>query len=313
MSARRDMLAAGISDPALQQGYHQARVLNARYGRTYYLATLLLPRANRPAVHALYGFARYADNIVDGLEPAVADAERAELFDAWSAGVVADLTRGHSSDPLCLALLDTIARWDIPQQHFFDFLESMRTDLTVTEYQTYDDLARYMWGSAAVIGLQMLPILQRRAGRSDELEPYAINLGLAFQLTNFLRDIAEDLDRGRIYLPQESLARFRTDSARLRRARLTGEPDERVRAVIAFEIARARELYRRAEPGIALVHPTAQACLRTAWRLYSAILDEIERADYNVFRSRLSTSAALRARVAIPGLVQAWTARAGSG
>ena len=305
MTARRELLAAGITDPVLQQGYCQARALNAQHGRTYYLATLLLPPAKRPAVHALYGFARYADDIVDGLGSA--GPERAEQFDSWAAGVVADLARGSSADPLRRALLDTLGRWGIEHQYVLDFLDSMRADLTVTEYPTYDELAGYMWGSAAVIGLQMLPILGSRTG--GDLRADAIDLGLAFQLTNFLRDIAEDLDRGRIYLPQESLHRFGTDSAGLRRARLAGRPDDQVRAVIAFELARARELYRRAEPGIALVHPTSQACLRTAWKLYSAILDEIERADYNVFAARVSTSSGHRARVAVPGLVRSWTAR----
>lgn len=307
MTARRELRAAGITDPTLQQGYYQARALNAQHGRTYYLATLLLPPAKRPAVHALYGFARYADDIVDSLGSAGSDAQRAERFDSWAAGVVADLARGSSTDPLRRALLDTLARWAIEDQHVLDFLGSMRADLTVSEYATYQELAGYMWGSAAVIGLQMLPILGSRTGA--DLRPYAIDLGLAFQLTNFLRDIAEDLDRGRIYLPQESLHRFGTDSAGLRRARLVGRPDDRVRAVIAFEMARARELYRRAEPGIALVHPTSQACLRTAWKLYSAILDEIERAEYNVFAARVSTSPRQRARVAVPGLVRSWTAR----
>ena len=148
-----------------------------------------------------------------------------------------------------------------------------------------------------------------RPGSAAGRDGYAVDLGIAFQLTNFLRDIAEDLDRGRIYLPQETLERFGTDSAGLRRARLNGRPDDRIRAVIAFEIARARELYQRAEPGIALVHPTSQACLRTAWKLYSAILDEIERAGYNVFAARVSTSSRHRARVAVPGLVHSWTAR----
>jgi phytoene synthase len=310
MATRRDLLAAGIDDPVLQQGYRQARELNARHGKTYYLATLLLPRAKRPAVHALYGFARYADDIVDGLQ--VPPAERADRFERWADGVLADLARGRSSEPLCLALLDTIDRWQIPLRHFADFLASMRADLTVAEYPTYPDLARYMWGSASVIGLQMLPILERRPGCTESLDGYAADLGLAFQLTNFLRDVAEDLDRGRVYLPQQSLQRFGTDTAALLQARLTGQPDERVRAVIAFELDRARELYRSARPGIELVHPTSQPCLLAAWTLYSAILDEIERADHNVFRTRLSTSAAHRARVAIPGLVRAWTARAGS-
>jgi phytoene synthase len=294
----------------LQQGYRQARLLNARHGKTYYLSTLLLPRAKRPAVHALYGFARYADDIVDSLQLPL--AERVDRFEGWADGVLTDLARGSSSEPLCLALLDTIDRWQIPVRYFADFLASMRADLTVAEYPSYAELADYMWGSAAVIGLQMLPILGRRPGCTEELDGYAADLGRAFQLTNFLRDVAEDLDRGRVYLPQDTLHRFGTDTAALQQARLIGRPDSRIRDVLVYEIDRARGLYRSARPGIDLVHPTSRPCLLAAWRLYSAILDEIERADYNVFRTRVSTSAAHRARVAIPGLVQAWTARASS-
>ncbi|HEX8768830.1 MAG TPA: phytoene/squalene synthase family protein, partial [Jatrophihabitans sp.] len=244
--AQRELRAAGILEPRTQAGYARARALNAQHGRTYYLATQLLPVAKRPYVHALYGFARYADDIVDDLDPRLTPAERARRFDAWAQTFVADLERGVSAHPICQAVLDTIERWQIPPEHFVDFLHSMRMDLTVTEYQDFDGLAKYMWGSAAVIGLQMLPIL----GREDErvawsrLARPAADLGLAFQLTNFLRDVGEDLDRNRIYLPQESLDRFGVDRAALLRARATGAATEPIQQLIAFELERARGLYR---------------------------------------------------------------------
>ncbi|MDQ1741176.1 MAG: 15-cis-phytoene synthase, partial [Pseudonocardiales bacterium] len=308
--ARRELRAAGILEPRAQAGYAQARVLNAQHGRTYYLATQLLPAAKRPYVHALYGFARYADDIVDDLDPRLTDAERARRFDAWTEAFLTDLERGASADPLCDAVLDTIARWQIPREHFADFLNSMRMDLVVTEYQTFAELSRYMWGSAAVIGLQMLPILGRvdeRAGW-DGLRQPAIDLGLAFQLTNFLRDVAEDLDRGRVYLPQESLDRFGVDRAALVRARATGTACEPIRRLIAFELGRARELYRSARPGVDLVQRTSRDCLLTAWTLYGAILDEIEKAEYNVFSRRVSVGLNRRVSVAGAGLLRAaWT------
>jgi phytoene synthase len=312
-SARGELLAAGISDPALQAGYQQARALNAEHGKTYYLATLLLPAAKRPYVHALYGFARFADDIVDDLDPNLPGAERAQRFDAWAESFRRDLDRGSSADPICRAVLDTVGRWQIPTEYFLDFLDSMRQDLVVTEYQTYSDLAEYMWGSAAVIGLQMLPILGRadESGSAEILRQHAIELGIAFQLTNFLRDVGEDLDRGRIYLPQESLHRFGLDGTALRRARTTGIVAEPIRELIAFEIARARRLYRSASPGIELVHPSSRDCLRTAWTLYGAILDEIERADYNVLNFRVSVGLSRRVRVAGAGLVRARRARSG--
>lgn len=303
---RRGLAAAGITSRRLAEGYQLCRRLNAAHGKTYYLATLLLPAGKRPYVHALYGFARYADDIVDSFGD-----RRAARFEAWSAEFLADLELGTSADPVCRAVIDTIGRWNIRHSYFADFLAAMRTDLTVTSYQTHDDLAAYMWGSAAVIGLQMLPIL----GRADAsigtgvLEPYAADLGMAFQLTNFLRDIAEDLARGRVYLPQESLCTFGVDRDRLRRAARAGAVDEPIRNLLAAEIARTRDLYLRAVPGIELVHPTSRDCLRTAVALYSRILDEIEAADYNVFRGRLSVPVARRAGVAARGLVGALVAR----
>ena len=304
--AGRELSAAGIADARLRAGYELCRQLNAVHGKTYYLATKLLPMAKRPYVHALYGFARYADDIVDDLTATLGPDVRAARFSAWSEDFVTDLDWGESGDPVGRAVIDTIRRWDIPQSYFADFLDSMRTDLTVTEYATFDELSKYVWGSAAVIGLEMLPIL----GRADEsmpwdvLEPYATDLGIAFQLTNFLRDIAEDLRRGRVYLPQESLYTFGVDRERL----LRGNVDEPIRNLLAFEIARTRDFYRRAAPGLDLVHPTSRHCLRTAFTLYSGILDEIERADYDVFSRRVHVPLPRRASVAARGLIGAWSA-----
>jgi phytoene synthase len=312
--AERDLDAAGIDGPGLRAGYLACRRLNLVHGRTYFLATLLLPPHKRPYVHALYGFARHVDDIVDDtVDDTVdrgGDARRAERFDRWVEQFHSDLYWESSSDPINRAVIDTIRRWQIPQTYVADFLGSMRMDLTVTEYETFDDLAGYMWGSAAVIGLQMLPIL----GRADDsiawetLEPYAADLGMAFQLTNFIRDVAEDLRRGRIYLPQESLRRFGVDRERLSR----GITDEPIRNLIAWEIERARGLYRSAAPGIELVHPTSVPCLRTAATLYAGILDEIEARDYDVLSRRVIVPRRRRATVGVTGLVQALATRRGA-
>ena len=309
--ARRELAAAGIVEAELRAGYLQARRLNALHGKTYFLATRLLPPGKRPYVHALYGFARYADDIVDTLDPRLEHAERVRAFDAWADAFLLDLQRGTATDPLSRAVLDTIERWQLPAEHFTDFLRSMRMDLEVSEYADFDDLEKYMWGSAAVIGLQMLPIL----GRADpgtswsRLRGPAADLGLAFQLTNFLRDVAEDLDRGRIYLPIASLDRFGVNRAALLRARAGGSAGEPIRALIAYEVARARRLYAAALPGIELVHRSSRDCLRTAWTLYGAILDEIERADYDVFGRRVTVGLRRRLGVAGGGLIRARWAR----
>ena len=296
MSAR-ELDAAGIRDPLLRASYERCRRLNADHGKTYYLATLLLPPHKRPYVHALYGFARYADEFVDSL--AAPDPDR---LVAWGDGVLADLERGESEDPIGAALVDTVRTWQLPVEHFAAFLRSMRMDITVTAYPTYADLVDYMYGSAAVIGLQMVPILEPL---TDEAYPRARALGEAFQLSNFLRDVAEDLDRGRVYLPLEDLDRFGVRRADLEHRVLTPA----IRELLRFEIARTRELYAYAAGGIPMLHPTSRDCIRTALELYGGILDAIERADHRVLDRRVAVPLPRRLGVALPGLLRARRAR----
>jgi phytoene synthase len=310
--SRRELDAAGIADPALRASYEACRRLNAAHGKTYYLATLLLPPAKRPYVHALYGFARYADEIVDDLGSTLSAEQKAEWLVGWGEGVLADLRAGSTAKaaagrhPVTPALVDTARRWDIAVDLFAAFLRSMRMDLTVIGYGTFDDLMEYVYGSAAVIGLQMLPILGHPGVPRHVVAPYAADLGVAFQLANFVRDVGEDLRRDRVYLPAEDLAMFGVDRAGL----AGGVVDGRVRRLLAFEVARARELFRSAEPGIRLLERTSQDCIRTAFRLYGGILDEVERADYRVLDRRVAVGPLRRAAVAGPGLVRAGLARA---
>jgi phytoene synthase len=178
----------------------------------------------------------------------------------------------------------------------------MRMDITVTGYETYADLERYMYGSAAVIGLQMVPILEPL---DDRAACHALALGEAFQLSNFIRDVAEDLRRGRVYLPQEDLDRFGVTRADL----APGPTPPHVAELLRFEIARARDLYARAEPGIDLLHPTSRDCIRTAFTLYRGILDAVERAGYQVLGRRVTVALPRRLQVALPALVRARRAR----
>ena len=303
MSAR-ELDAAGITYPALRASYERCRRLNADHGKTYYLATLLLPPAKRPYVHALYGFARYADEIVDDLASTLGPAEKADWLVGWGDRFLAEVRAGGSTHPVSRAVVDTVRRWDIPLGLFEDFLASMRMDLTVTDYPTYDDLRAYMWGSAAVIGLQMVPVLEPVVPR-ELAEPYAADLGVAFQLSNFIRDVGEDLRRGRVYLPAEDLAAFGVDRERL------------ARGVVDVGRPAAAGLRDRAHPGALpgrrARHPAAapdrRDCIRTALRLYGGILDEVERADYQVLDRRVSVSGPRRLAVAVPGLARAYAAR----
>ena len=295
------------ADPVLEGAYRTCRQLHADHGRTYFLATLLLPAWKRRYVHALYGFARFADELVDGPELAPSDAEAAlddldqGLQEALAGKLPADAPSGARTDVL-RALADTAARWDLPAEQFTTFLASMRMDLTVGEYESWDDLLGYVEGSAAMIGLQMLPILEPSSALAAV---YARDLGIAFQLANFLRDVGEDLRRGRIYLPQDSLRLFGVTREHLAR----GVVDGPVRRLLTHEIARCREIFRSAEPGIRLLHPSSRDCIRTAFTLYSGILDAIERADYQVLDRRVSVSLPRRLAVAGPGLVRAFNAR----
>ncbi len=257
-------------------------------------------------MHALYGFARYADEIVDDLGSTLSAPAKADWLVGWGEQFLAGVRAGGSDHPISRAVVDTARRWDIPLSLFEDFLSSMRMDLTVTGYRTYEDLMGYVWGSAAVIGLQMVPVLEPTVPRAVA-EPYAVDLGVAFQLSNFIRDVGEDLRRGRVYLPGEDLDLFGVDRDRLAR----GVVDGPVRRLLAYEITRARELYRAAEPGVRLLHPTSRDCIHTAIRLYGGILDEVERADYRVLDRRVAVGAARRARVAVPGLARAYAARRG--
>ena len=300
----KELDAAGIHDPALRESYEACRRLNASHGKTYYLATLLLPAWKRPYVHALYGFARYADEIVDDLGSTLTDAQKADWLVSWGEQFVRDVEAGGSDHPISRAVVDTVRRWDVPMEYVDAFLLSMRMDLTVTEYATYDDLMVYVHGSAAVIGLEMLPLLEPLVPR-EVAEPYASDLGVAFQLSNFLRDVGEDLRRGRVYLPMEDLAVFGVTREHLRH----GVVDGPVRRLLAFEVARTRELYRSAAAGVRLLHPTSRPCIETALALYGGILDEIEKADYEVLGQRVAVPRAKRAAVALPGLTRAWAAR----
>ncbi|MFZ0324821.1 MAG: phytoene/squalene synthase family protein [Actinomycetes bacterium] len=300
--SRRELDAAGIVEPALRESYQACRRLNAEHGKTYYLATLLLPPAKRPYVHALYGFARYADEIVDDLASTLTPAEKAQALSTWGERLLHDLDRGSSEDPIGRAVVDTVVRWDIPREHFEAFLHSMAMDLTVTDYETYDDLYGYVYGSAAVIGLQMVPILQPV---DDAAYESAMKLGTAFQLANFIRDVGEDLDRGRVYLPIEDLRRFDLTRADLERRVV----DDRVRQLLRFQIARVRRLEQEATPGIALLDPTSQPCIDAARVLYCGIVDEVERIDYEVFDKRASVPMTRRLAVALPAWGRAARAR----
>ncbi len=300
-----ELSAVGISDPELRASYIECKRLNALHGKTYYLATLLLPKSKRPFVHALYGFARYADEIVDDLNSQLSIEEKSAFLKTWGDSVLSGLKTGKSNDQVGAALIDTVNRFEIPHTHFEAFLHSMRMDLSVTEYKNYDDLMEYVYGSAVVIGLEMVPIL---GAFSDGAYEPAKKLGTAFQLANFIRDVSEDLDRGRIYLPLDELADFGVDRVMLERRILRPE----IISALKFQIARVRQLQKEAAPGIEQLESVSRPCIRAASELYCGIVDEVEKIGYDIFNKRAKTSTSRRARVISHAYINAIVARTAS-
>jgi phytoene synthase len=283
----------------LRDGYRQCAEITKRNGTTYYWGTQLLPRERRRHVHAVYALCRLADDIVD--DPAATAGRRppdirSQLDDF--ADRFRSARANGTADPVLAAAAHTVRTVGIPQECFDRFFGAMAMDLTTSRYETWHDLLGYMEGSAAVIGEMMLPVLQPLS--PEALEP-ARALGFAFQYTNFLRDVAADLDRGRVYLPQEELRRFGVTPANLGLRRVTPE----WRAFLASEIERARGLYDVADRGLSWLPARSARCVLTARVLYARILDRIEAADYDVFsiRARVPTwrKASTAARILISG------------
>ncbi|MEV6280527.1 phytoene/squalene synthase family protein [Nocardia sp. NPDC051832] len=299
-----------MSSTPLDAAYQECRRIAAEHGRTYFLATRLLAAPRRPAVHALYAFARTVDDIVDHAQRVSSDHGPAGAVDLLEKQLRTALEQGPGAvadAPVLLALTDTITRYDIAPHHFWTFLDAMRMDIPGSghyrdRYADMTELRAYMGGSAAAIGLQLLPVLGTVVPRADA-EPAAAALGEAFQLTNFLRDVGEDLDRGRVYLPADDLIAFGVDHDLLLHCRRTGRTDPRVRRALAHLIAVNRGIYRRADPGIDLLEPRVRPAIRTASTLYAAILTEIERRDYAVFDQRAVVGTPKRLRVAATQLL----------
>ncbi len=276
---------------SLNAAYASCAALHRRHGRSYYLASRLLPTWKRRHVHALYGFTRYTDDIVDADGSPAPGPERARLLEGWADRFYAAVDSAEDpAEPILLAVRHTIATFGLRRADFDAFLVSMRMDLHVRAYADYGALLEYMEGSSAAIGTMMLPILLApvdgpgpvpAAAAAAAREP-ARQLGLAFQLTNFIRDVAEDLNRGRVYLPAADLERFGVRRGDL--AASSASPA--VRRLVAFEIERARAHYRNALPGLAVLPARSRRCVRLAHAVYGGILDRVERADCDILAGR---------------------------
>jgi len=269
--------------PELAAAYQHCRRIHEAHGRTYYLATRLLPRDRRPDVWALYAFARVADELVDAPrrpDPAMVLAWRDRAMAAMRSASPPD----PAEQPVLAATWHTMRTFGLEPDLLQELLDSMVMDLTVSRYATWEELRAYMRGSAAVIGELMAPLLG--ASGPDALGRAAA-LGEAFQLTNFIRDVGEDLALGRIYLPHADLARFGVSEDLLAQAVRTSVPSPQVRSLVAFEVRRALNIYAAARPGLRMVDTRSQPCLEAAFTLYRRILHRVIANDFNVFERRL--------------------------
>lgn len=255
------------------------------HGRTFYLASRFLPPARQKAIHAIYAFCRIADDIADRSPDIVAAARG---LDAWEAQVA------HPTDPVALAFAAVRQQYGIPDTPVHDLLAGVRMDLTPARYETWDDLRRYCYHVAGTVGLMTAPVL---GCQQASALPRAIDLGIAMQLTNVLRDVGEDAGQGRLYLPLQDLARFGCDPD----AVLAGRPNGQFTRLLAFEIDRARSLYAQARLGYHALSPAGRLTALAGERLYATILTRIEENDFDVFSTRAHVSTG-RKIGALPGI-----------
>jgi phytoene synthase len=272
-SAPKRTTQAQIADTALlEAAYVYCETLTAHHSKSFYAASALLPANKRHAIRALYAFCRVSDDIVD--HP---DANVAENLALWRERVLSGDPLDH--DLVALAWTDARTTYHVPVHYITQLLDGVASDLHVTRYATFHDLATYCYGVASTVGLMSMHIT---GFSGPEAIPYAVKLGVALQLTNILRDVGEDWQRGRLYLPQDELAAFGLTEADV----AAGQVTDRWRDFMRFQIERTRQLYEEAIPGIAMLHRDGQHAIAAATAIYGAILDDIERNDYDVFNRR---------------------------
>jgi phytoene synthase len=267
----------------LQDGFEKCKAITRKYGTSYYFATQFFPKEIRQSIYAVYAFARIPDEIVD--DPKLKNKEiKLQKLAEWRESWLQAMENGTSEDAILAAIVHTFKKHKIPADDGEAFLRSMFMDEERSEYDNFGELEDYMYGSAGVIGL----IVTRIVGySSDEAFPYALKLGYAFQLTNFLRDIREDSeDLGRVYMPLDELRQFSLERKDIAEMKI----DDRFVEFMKFQIARNKQIYREALPGIKMLSWKGRFAVRISYVLYKAILTEIERANYNVYAGRVRTN-----------------------
>jgi phytoene synthase len=268
---------------AQSSDYAVCRRLHRKHGATYYFATRRFRATERSRTHALYAFVRVPDEWIDNPGNLTLE-QRDRLLDEWRSQLLRGLDGVLPPHPVMRAFCDVVRETGMPLEEPLAFLDAMRQDLTVSSYGTYEDLRAYMRGSAAAVGIMMCWVLG--APQTPTVVASAKALGEAMQLTNFLRDVGEDLERGRIYLPLEDLESFGITVQDLHERKVT----QGFESLMRFEIARARALYAEADAGISHLPRDSRRAVLLARRLYAKILDKIEQRDFDVFNGRAHTT-----------------------
>jgi len=281
--------APALQIPDLEQAYEACRVETERWAKTFYLGTLLMPPAKRRAIWAIYVWCRRTDELMDSPEAqALPVAELSSRLDVWEQRT-RELFAGQVRDGLDRVMADVIENYPQPLEAYLEMIEGQRMDLAKHRYADFAELEQYCFRVAGTVGLMTQEVMGLDPAyttapwseRPDTSEA-AVALGIANQLTNILRDVGEDRGRGRIYLPQEDLQRFGYSEAEL----MAGTLNDNWRALMAFQLERAREWFARSEAGVRWLAPDARWPVWTSLRLYRGILDAIERLDYDVFNHR---------------------------
>jgi 15-cis-phytoene synthase len=261
----------------LRAAYEHCAAVTRREARNFYYAFVTLPRSRRQAVYAVYAFSRVADDIADGDDT----TRDKSLALSNLRGQLETALQGMPEGPVFTALADAARTYRVPDTLFHDILDGVEMDLTTRRYKTFEALRRYCYGVASAPGLVSIRIF---GYRGDEAEEYATDFGLAMQLTNILRDLREDMERDRVYLPQEELRRFGYSDAKLR----AGIMDEDFLALMRFQTERARGYFLSARRLLPLLEPRSRPCAEGLHQLYRRLLDRIEARGFDVFSSRVS-------------------------
>jgi phytoene synthase len=261
----------------LKVAYDECQSITRREARNFYYAFVTLPKHRRRAIYAAYTFGRLADDIVDGDGPA--DDKSTSLAELRSS--LHEAMTGNPSGSVMTALADAAATYDIPEPLLTEIIDGVEMDLTKNRYASFDELREYCYRVASVVGLVSTQIFGYRDERAKE---YAVDLGLAMQLTNIMRDIKEDAENGRVYLPQDELARFNVTDEQLQ----AGLIDPNFHALMRFQAERARSYFDSGARLFALLNPRSRSCAVGLHHLYSSLLDRIEKRGYDVFSERVS-------------------------